>query len=78
MSADPSSILVAIAPQDLAIDVGNPKHVENVTETVVIESAEARTYDLAQHSEDWKHAIRANPKAIAWCLYNSRARQNHC
>jgi hypothetical protein len=28
---------------------------------------QARAFSASQHSEDWKHAIRSNPKALLWC-----------
>ena len=27
----------------------------------------ARVFSASQHGEDWKHAIRSNPKALLWC-----------
>jgi hypothetical protein len=29
----------------------------------------ARVFSASLHGEDWKHAIRSNPKALLWCQY---------
>src|ERR1700684_4131466 len=31
----------------------------------------ARVFSASLHGEDWKHAIRSNPKALLWCQYPS-------
>jgi hypothetical protein len=35
------------------------------------EREQARVYDQQVHSEEWWHAIKANPKALLWCEYRS-------
>jgi hypothetical protein len=35
------------------------------------EQEAARVFDMLSHGEGWRHAVKANPKALLWCKCQS-------
>lgn len=52
--------------KDIAVVMAT-EHVEDEKRGVVVETPAGRDFDIYVHKEDWKHAIKTNPKPIFWC-----------